>query len=181
MRRPPALLNGSVLPVTGILVLLLGFSVLRLRDPNPAAEPPSHSPTNAPPHPAAERTRQFFGWPAQVEWLPLTNNGNPFFTLAIQPPPPPKPAPPPPATRKVELTYRGYLETSAGIRRAVVQVADKEVLARLGEPVLDAFHTTEIEPGHLLLTSTNPPVGTNPPATVKLGFSKTLPIQIPAK
>jgi hypothetical protein len=183
MRRNPSLLNGTLLPVAAGLILLLGLSLSRLRDPGRVAPRPTPADTNATDHPAAHRTRDLFEWPARVEWLPLTSNGNPFFTLAIQPPPPPKPPPPPPATRKVELTYRGYLETSAGIRRAVIQVADKQVLARVGEPVLAAFNASDIQPNHLVLTSTKggAPAGTNPPATVKLDFAKTVPLEIPTK
>lgn len=181
MRRPTALLNWSLLPVAAGLLALLALCLGQLRQPVGIEPSPGPTHTNLPIHPAADRTRQFFEWPSRVEWLPLTNAGNPFFTLAIQPPPPPKPPAPPPATRKVDLTYRGYLQTSAGIRRAVVQVADTQVLARLGENVIASFNATEIQPNHLLLTSTNPPVGTNPPITVKLDFAKTAPLEVPAK
>lgn len=125
-------------------------------------------------HPAAEQMRQFFSWPSAVSWRPFTNEGNPFFTLAIQPAPPAKVSTPEPATRRVDVTYRGFFETSANVRRAVVQVADVQVLARRGERVVADFVAVEIELRHLALTN-------GAGQAVKLEFSKTQPIEVPAK
>jgi len=125
-------------------------------------------------HPASRQARQFFGWASTASWRPLTNSANPFFTLAIQPTPPPTPPPPPPATRKVDVTYRGFFETSARVRRALIQVADKEVIAGKGDKILVDYGVVEIELRHLGLTN-----GTG--GAVKLDFSKVISIEVPAK
>ncbi len=125
-------------------------------------------------HPASRQARQFLGWASSVSWRPLTNTANPFFTLAIQPAPPPTPPPPPPATRKVSVTYRGFFETSARVRRALVKVADKEVIVGKGDEILADFVVVEIELRHLGLTN-----GTG--GAVKLDFSKPNSIEVPAK
>lgn len=174
MRRPSSTLNLALVPIALGLLLLIGLALLLLRDSNPTTQFPSthrDSPDN---HPAAEHTRQFFGWPSQVQWQPLTNVSNPFFTLAIQAPPPPKPPPPPPSTRKIDVTYRGYLQTSAGVRRAVVQVADKQIIAKRGEPILADFVALDIE--LLFLTVTNP-AG----KSIQFPFRTNLPVEVPAQ
>lgn len=174
MRRNLTLLNWSLLPGGIVLLVLLGLSLLRLRpgtlddtDVTGSLVPPGS-------HPAAAQTRQFVTWPAEIARRPLTNAGNPFFTLAIRPTPPPQPPPPPPATKKVELTYRGFFETSAGVRKAVVQVADKQVLAGQGEVVVADFTVLAIELRHLALTN-------KAGGSVRLGFSTNQPLEIPAK
>lgn len=174
MSRNPSLLNGTLLPVGLGLLALLGLTLLHMGGPqaedsgnaNPAPKPAIH--------PAAEHTRQFFGWPSRVRWLPLTNSSNPFFTLAIQPPPPPKPPPPPPTTRKVDVFYRGFFETSAGVRRAVVQVADKQIQARRGEPIVGDYLANEIELKFLTVTN---PAG----QSVRFNFATNQPIEVSAK
>ena len=94
MRRHSPLLTLSLVPAGLGLLLLLGLSLLHLRTPDPRDGTKPATPTASESHPAAEHTRQFFGWPSRVQWQPLTNTSNPFFTLAIQPPPPPTPPPP---------------------------------------------------------------------------------------
>lgn len=174
MRRDAALLNWMMPVVLFGLLVLLALALVRWgaagRDGGSyiGVQPPPL------PHAAADQARQFFGWPASVKWTPLTQTNNPFFTLAIQPVPPPKPPPPPPATRKVELTYRGFLETSAGVRRAVVQVADQQVIGLLGDRVVADYATSEIALRHLTLTNV---AGTN----VTLEFSRPQSLEIPAK
>lgn len=174
MRRSWLVLQWAMIPTAFGLLLLLGVTLVGWRHLDPALEGVRPDPGGAVVHPAAVQARQFFGWPAAAAWRPLTNANNPFFTLAIQPPPPPKPPPPPPATRKVEVTYRGFFETSARVRRAVIQVADKQWIAGRGDKVLTTFAVTEIELRHLSATN-----GTG--GVVKLEFNKTVPIEIPAQ
>lgn len=172
MRRNLALLNWSMVPAAGILVLLLVLALLRLARRGESLDGPGLVNPLAPPHTSAEQVRRFFGWPRHVPDLPLTNVRNPFFTLAIQAAPPPAPPPPPPKTRTVELTYRGFFETSASSRRAVVQVADKQVLGGLGDVVVADFRAAEIELRHLTLTN---PAG----RAVRCPFAKVQPLEIP--
>ncbi len=186
MRPSHLLFTGALLPCTAALGVMLGLSALawRTRDGD---EPPLSPALAAPkPHPATDQTRQIFGWPKSVQWTPLTNSANPFFTLAIRPAPVAQPPPPAPATRKVEVTYRGFYETSAGIRRAVVQVADKQVLALRGEKIVADLVASEIELRHLTLSRlvTNAaPAGAAPPTNppVRLEFAKPQAVEIPAK
>lgn len=174
MQRDSSALDWAMLPTTFVALVLLGLSLLHLSQ---STEAPAGAPTAGPPateYPAAAQTRQFFEWPTRVDWQAMTNNGNPFFTLAIQAPPPPKPPPAPPATKKVDVTYRGFFQTSAGVRRAVVLVADKQVLAGVGEKILADYLAAEIALRHLQLTNA---AG----KAVKLEFAKPQGIEVPAQ
>lgn len=174
MRRDALILNWVMVPTAAGLVALLCLSLLRLRREGVDLNQYRPAGPREAPSTAADQTRQFFDWPSAVQWMPLTNAGNPFFTLAIQPPPPPKPPPPPPTTRKVEVTYRGFFETSVGVRRAVVQVADQQVLAGRGDKVVGDYLAGEIELRHLTLTNA---AG----QSVRFEFAKAQPIEVPAK
>lgn len=174
MRRNSLVLNWALIPAAIALVVLLVVSLFALQGRNPDESGVSIIAPSTALHPAAEQTRQFFGWPLKVQWLPLTNAANPFFTLAIQPTPPPKPPPPPPTTRKVDVTYRGFIETSAGVRRAVVQVGDTQVLGRKGDKIVADFAVDEIELKTLQLTN---PAGQK----VVIDFAKSKPLEVPAK
>ncbi len=174
MTRNPTLLNWSLVPTTLVLLALLALSLLRFRGADALNAGRLATALPATPQSAAEETRRFFDWPSQVVWVALTNHGNPFFTLAIRPAAAPKPAPPPPTTRKVDLTYRGFLETSAGVRRAVVQVSETQIIARLGEKIVADFVALEIGMTNLVLTN-----GTD--RGVSLQFAKPQPLEIPAK
>ena len=183
MRRSQFLFTGALVPCTVALVAMLVLTSLRLRRIEVTVPEPPPAPAASPPlPPILEQPRHFFGWSKSVKWLPFTNAANPFYTLAIQPPPPPQPPPPAPTTRKVDVTYRGFFETSAGVRRAVVQVADKQVLALRGDKVVDLFTATEIAIRHLTLTyqPTNAPPGASNPV-VRLEFAKPQAIEVPAK
>ncbi len=174
MRRNSSFLSGTLLPIGIGLVALLGLTLFQFNRTDVEGTASATPAAPATTHPPAGHTRQFFGWPSRMRWLPLTNSSNPFFTLAIQPPPPPKPPPPPPTTKKVDIVYRGFYETSAGVRRAVVQVADKEVLARKGDIIVADFVTTDIELKFLAVTN---PAG----KSVKFNFATNQPIEVPAK
>ena len=174
MRRGALMLNWAMIP-TGIALLALLILTLTGWRRVPADARARRVGADAGGlHPAAQQARQYFGWASSTAWKPLTNSGNPFFTLAIQPLPPPNPPPPPPATRKVDVVYRGFFETSARVRRAVVQVADKQIIAGKGDPIVADYSVADIQLGHLGMTNA---AG----VAVKLNFSKTAPIEVPAK
>lgn len=169
------MLNWAMIPTGIALVSLLLLTLLGRSRSAPEAGARLGGRDAGTAHPAAAQARQWFGWAGSVGWNPLTNTANPFFTLAIQPPPPPPPPQAkPPATRKVDVVYRGYFETSARVRRAVVQVADKELLVGRGDSILEGFAVAEIEMGHLGVTN-------GAGAAVKLEFSKSASIEVPAK
>lgn len=176
MNRESLLFQWAMVPAALLMAGLLAFSLARLRDDDPSLS--GIRPHPAPPtrHPAADQTRGHFGWPGEANRQPMTNLANPFFTLAIQaaPPPPPPTPPPPPATRTVSVTYRGYLETSAGLRRALVLVDDRQLLVARGETVVANFAVADIELRHLSLTNA---AG----ASVRGEFSKPVPVEVPAQ
>lgn len=174
MRRDSLFFQWSMVPVAGVLLLLLGLSVLRLR--HTTVDDPAFRAAAAVPalHPGAEQVRRWMGWPGEMTWRPLTNTANPFFTLAIRPPPPPPVAPPPAATQKVDITYRGFFQTSAQIRRAVVQVGDKQVLGFLGDVLVADYAVAAIELQQLTLTN-------KAGQTVPFAFSRTQSLEIPAR
>ncbi len=174
MRRRVLVLNWVMIPTAIGLLVLLALTWIGWPRVTPDPSGGRDDGDAEVMHPAPQQARQFFGWATSVSWRPLTNSSNPFFTLAIQPPPPPTPPPPPPATRKVDVTYRGFFETSARVRRAVVQVADKQLVAGKGDRILADFGVVEIELRHLGLTN-----GTG--GVVKLDFSKVVSIEVPAK
>ncbi|MGE4179737.1 MAG: hypothetical protein AB7J34_07910 [Limisphaerales bacterium] len=175
MQRRVLILNWAMIPsAVGLMAIL----VLALTGwpPGQRRAGGGHGDEDvAPLHPASQQARQFLEWAPSVSWRPLTNTANPFFTLAIQPVPPPQPsAPPPPATRKVDFVYRGFFETSARVRRALVKVQDKEMIVGKGDKVFEDFGVTEIELGHLGITN-----GTG--SAVRLEFSKPASIEVPSK
>lgn len=174
MRRGVLLLNWAMIPTSIGLILLLGLTLVGW--PRVAPDPTGGRPAEDASvlHPASDQVRLFFGWGSTASWQPLTNSANPFYTLAIRPAPPPKPPPPAPATRKVDVIYRGFFETSARVRRAVVQVADKQLLTGKGDTIVADYVVTEIELGHLGATN-------GAGAAVTIGFSKTVSIEVPAK
>jgi hypothetical protein len=174
VKRGDVILNWAMVPASAVLLALLGLSLLRLGPAGEGNERLFRTAPLPPPHPAADQTRRYFDWPLAREWVPLTNHRNPFFTLAIQPPPPPRAAAPPPATRKVDVTYKGYFETSAGTRRALVQVAETQVLGGYSDPIVADFAAHEIELRHLTLTNAGG-------QTVRLEFAKPQSLEIPAK
>lgn len=174
MQRDASALNWAMLPMTFVALVLLGLALMQL---GRGVEGPGSSSVQGSPrteYPAAAQTKQYFDWPNQVQWQAMTKDGNPFFTLAIQAPPPPKPPPAPPATKKVDVIYRGFFETSAGVKRAVVQVADKQVITGIGGKVLADFLAAEIALRHLQLTNA---AG----KAVKLEFTKPQSLEIPAQ
>lgn len=174
MNRDSPLLTWIMIPAAFVLAGLLAVALMRLR-PGHAAVPKTHSGQKLPPLPrAAEETRELLGWLRAPEWHPFTNASNPFFTLAIQPAPAPAPPPAAPTTRRIDVTYRGFLETSAGIRRAVVQVADKEVLGGRGDKIVADYAIMEIEVGRLTLTNT---AG----KSVTCAFTKTQSVEVAAQ
>ena len=95
-----------------------------------------------------------------------TNVVNPFFTLHFQPP-----APPP--TKKVPLLYLGCVESSTGVLRAYVSVADKLQVLPLGEKVIADYAIQEISLKMLVLTNTAGQTGI-------FGFNTNSTIEVPA-
>ena len=83
-----------------------------------------------------------------------TNNPNPFFTRYFVPAPAPAPT-----TRKIEVTYQGFYETSDGPKNVVVKVGDAFVIATIGGTVATNLYVAQATMQSLTLT--NPSAQTN--------------------
>jgi hypothetical protein len=99
------------------------------------------SPANLPTNPAA-----------------VTNRPNPFFTRHFVPPPAPPPAPPP-TTRKIDLTYRGFMQSADKGRHVMINLDTNLVVLNLGQAV--ATNIFVAEASIQLLTLTNLTAQTN--------------------
>lgn len=99
-------------------------------------------------------TRGFEGIfdPGRFPSLALHSNesGN-FYTSHFQPPAAPKPKPP--TTRRVDLTYLGFLEAGGGPRRAVVDLAGQQTLVPAGSNLIANLAVGGIELRTLTLTN----------------------------
>lgn len=108
-------------------------------------------------------------WPGP---LPSTEGSSPFFTRYFVPVA--SPTAPPPTTKKIEVTYQGYFETSDGPRNAVIKVADVFMVIPVGGSVATNFFVGEASMQSLTLT--NP---TAPPTILPLNSKKE--IEVPVK
>jgi hypothetical protein len=87
-------------------------------------------------------------WPA-----PLANSegSGPFFTRYFVPVA--SPAPPPPTTRKIEVSYQGYYQTSDGPKNAIIKVADAFMVIPVGGAVATNFFIGDATMQSLTLTN----------------------------
>jgi len=108
-------------------------------------------------------------WPAP---RPVPEGASAFFTRYFVPVP--SPAPPPPTTRKIEVTYQGYYQTSDGPRNVIVKLADAFVVIPVGGTVATNFYIGDATMQSLTLT--NPASG----ATVLMLNTKK-EIEVPIK
>jgi hypothetical protein len=79
-----------------------------------------------------------------------TNSLNPFFTRHFIPPPAPAPT-----TRKIELTYQGYYQTSEGAKQAIVKLADAFFVTPIGAKVTANLYAVEATLQSLTLTNSS--------------------------
>ena len=96
-----------------------------------------------------------------------TNLVSPFHTLHFQPSPPK-----PPTTRKVDLTYLGYIRTAAGEKRAYVRVGETLFIGPVSSNVVADLAVAEISLRTLVLT--NRAAQTN-----VLEFKTLKPVEVP--
>ena len=96
-------------------------------------------------------------WPKP---LADTNALDPFFTRYFTPPPTPAPPPPPPpTTRKIELTYLGYYQTTNGPKHVVVKLSDALLVSAVGGRLASNLYVAQVTMQTLMLT--NPAAQTN--------------------
>jgi hypothetical protein len=72
---------------------------------------------------------------------------NPFYPNPSQPPPPA----PPIITRQVPLLYQGFYATSAGEKRAYVQVNNQTLVGPTGTKIIAGYFISEITSANLTL------------------------------
>ncbi len=135
----------AVLAAQGVL---LGLTFWNWGGRLPALKPLGNGATRGETRwPTPVQVEGWFARPALTRLVCVTNAPNPFFTRYFQPPPPP-------TTRPVALTYLGYLDSSAGERRAFLQVDDAVRPFGAGARVVADHHVHRIERRTLILTNT---------------------------
>ena len=117
--------------------------------------------------PVSESQLQKLLAPANVPALSSTNLGSPFFTTHFQPPKPPAPT-----TRKVDMIYKGFFQTTDGDRQAFVQVDNANRTIALGRPFIADLAVSEILPRTLTLTNSTS-------RTNVLEFNKSTSVEVP--
>ncbi len=155
------------LAVLAVLTGLLGLTVWNLGGRLPELKPLGNGPGRpGEDWPTSAQVDAWFALPALTALTATSNAPNPFFTRYFQPPPPP-------TTRPVALTYQGYLDSSAGERRAFLQVNDAVRPFTAGARVVADHHVHRIERRSVILTNA---AG----ATNVLEFNVTKILQVPA-
>lgn len=129
------------------LVTLAVLTLWRLGGDVPALKPLG-SATN-------RLSTDWLGFAAAQRWFELgeltglvrqTNQPNPFYTAYFQPPPPP-------STKRVELTYLGFVESEDRPRRALIQVDNATRLLSAGATVVADHIIVDIARRNLILTN----------------------------
>lgn len=138
------------------LWLLLYLTLVNLRGTAPPYRNVNSGLSPQVPVPAGKLSGLFLGDPLPP---PGTNtSANPFFTEHFVPPPTPAP-PPPPTSRKVEVTYQGFFESTENVRHAVMVVGKDLVIAKTGALVETNVFVSQA--GLQVLTLTNLAAQTN--------------------
>lgn len=136
------------LAVLAVLAALLGLTLWTLGGRLPTLKPLGNGPERpVDDWPTLAQVETWLAVPSLTTLVAVSNAPNPFFTRYFQPPPPP-------TTRPVALTYLGYLDSSAGERRAFLQVDDAVRPFSAGARVVADHHVHRIERRTLILTNT---------------------------
>jgi hypothetical protein len=94
---------------------------------------------------------------------------SPFYTTHFQPP-----KPKPPTTRKVNMTYLGFLQSAEGQQQAFLRVDNETRIAVVGESIIADLGVAEMELRSLSLT--NSALETN---VLQFNVSKAVEVPIP--
>ena len=105
---------------------------------------------------------------SSVPTLHRTNLSNPFFTAHFQPPKPPAPT-----TRKVNMIYQGFVQSTDGDKQAFVRVDDTNLTAALGRPIVADLAVSDINVQSLTLTN-------SASRTNVLEFNKSTSVEVPS-
>jgi hypothetical protein len=137
----------AVLLLSGLTALLV-LAALSLGGSMPELPAPNRGPDEARTLIPVGGVDALFA-PSSIAQLALrTNLHSPFYTTFYQPP-----LPQAPTTRKVELTYQGFVETAAGERRAFIRTGDTLFVGPIGSKVLADLVVLEITTRTLTLTN----------------------------
>jgi hypothetical protein len=157
--------------LAALLIGLLGWLLFRVVSDFgvglPDFPPPTQPAPAPPPRLARLQLEGLFAPGAAWPRATATNLVSPFHTTHFQPAPVK-----PPTTRKVELTYLGFLRGSVGPLQAFVQVGETNFIGPVGSQVLADLRVVEIAPEALLLR--NSAAQTN-----RLEFNRRQSIEIP--
>jgi hypothetical protein len=104
---------------------------------------------------------------ASIPALRSTNFTSPFFTTHFQPPKPPAPT-----TRKVNMVYQGFFQSTDGDKQAFLRVDDANRTVALGRPVIADLAVSDIQTRTLTLTN-------SASRTNVLEFNKTVAVEVP--
>lgn len=166
------LIEGTVF--AGLAILLV-VTFLEMGGRTPTLREAPATLDGAVPAPPLGAARVLFDLESYGKLIVSTNNSNPFNTdyFVPVPPPAPPPAPPPIAiARKLSLSYRGYFETGAGVRKAYLSVDGVTVGVKVGDTVSASVRVDRIEKGSIILSD-------GAGRTHILGFRKESAIEIP--
>lgn len=128
------------------LLLILALAALGGRTPRfsaattPGAASPDPVPTGI--------IQRLFSARLPLDKLNATNLSNPFFTRHFEPP-----VVPAPTTRKVELTYHGFYQTTDGPMTALLKVGENIVPVAVGARALADLFVADISFPTLVLTN----------------------------
>lgn len=117
----------------------------------------------------AERLASLLAASAVPQGARWTNQVSAFYTTHFVPP-----QPKPPTTRKVNMTYLGFVQSTDGRRRAFVRVGDDTVIGTLGSNVVADLALATIGP--LAVTLTNRVAQTN-----QLEFNTLKMVEVPVQ
>jgi hypothetical protein len=156
----------------GLLAGLAALLALVLRDYGVGL--PEFPTTTTESHPALSPIvtgafERLFETGAVMQLNRLTNGASPFHTTYFQPT-----KPKPPTTRKVTMTYLGYVESTAGQRRAFLLLDNDTKVGALGGAVVGDLSVAEMT--LRTLTLTNSAAETN---LLEFNVSKTVEVPAP--
>jgi len=131
-----ACVHASLWLLLYLAITRLGGQTPNFRDAEAVANPPQS------PAPVAGLERLFSPgvWPQS---LIDTNRLNPFAT----------PAPPPSTTRKIEVTYQGFYQTSNDLKRAIFKLGEAYLAAPIGARVATNLFIAEATMQAMTLTN----------------------------
>jgi hypothetical protein len=163
--------RGVILGLHGVFWVMLYAALVGLGGKSPpfrenlAGSAPPLSPA-----PVAKLDRLL----APQQWPKSLSDSNAlpaFFTRHFIPLP--TPTPPPPTTKKIELTYLGFFETTGGRRTTIVKLGDAFLVKQVGSKVTANLFAAEAS--ILVLTLTNSAAQTN---ILQLNIKKEVEVPI---